>query len=82
MDSAGRLPKCREDRGVGCVGPRQLHVVGQLVGRNALQNELTGVGVLALVAFQRHIRETPADYSKEDDGGQQDGKMPAKEVSP
>jgi len=82
MDPTGRLPEHREDRGIGGIGPRQLHVVGQLVGRNVLQNELAGVGVLAFVALQRHIEQTPADRSKENDDRQQDDKMPAKKVLP
>ena len=82
MDSAGRLPKHREDRGIGRIGSGQLHVVGQLVGRNALQNQLAGVGVLALIAFQRHVQQAPADHFKEKDDGQQDHKMPSKEAPP
>jgi amidohydrolase len=69
MDPAIRLPKDRQDRGIGRIGPRQLHVVGQLVGRNTLQNELAGIGVLTLIALQRHVQQPPADRSKENDHG-------------
>src|SRR5271157_4217980 len=85
MDSAcclpSRLSKHSEDRSISRIGPRQLHVVGELIGRNTLQNELTGICVLALIALQWHVQQTPADRSNENHDGQQDDKMPAKETS-
>ena len=51
------MPEERHDQGVGVIGPRKLHVVGFEVGGNALQDELTGVGVFAFVPLERHVRQ-------------------------
>ncbi len=68
MNGLTGLPEETEDQGVRRVGPRELHVVGQPVGWDALQEQLACVGVLALVALEGHIEQAQPD----DRGGEQD----------
>lgn len=55
VNSVRGLAKQGKNRGVGRVSAGQLHVVGQLIRRNALEYQLTSIGIFALVAFQRHV---------------------------
>ena len=66
MDSRRRFAEQRHDGGVGEISSRKFHVVGQFVGRNAVQNQLPGVGIFALVAFQRKIQQ-PQPRDGDDD---------------
>ena len=52
MNSGYCLPKDRHNRGVGCISAWKLHVVGERVWRNTLQNELAGISVFAFVALE------------------------------
>jgi len=65
MDSGYRLPKDRHDCGVGCISARELHVVGELIWWNALQNELASIGVLAFIAFERNSQKSNPDCDDE-----------------
>src|SRR5436190_4862990 len=58
MNTSYGLTEDQHDDGIGGVGAWKLHVVGEFVGRDPMQHKLTGVGVLALVAFQRQIEQT------------------------
>src|SRR5262249_10955639 len=76
VDPPGRLAEDRQDRSVRRVRPRQLHVVDQTVRRDALQDQLPGIGVLALLALERHVEQTDADGAddeKRQDEGQERG---------
>src|SRR4029453_5353142 len=65
MNSGYCLPKERHDGGVGCISARKLHVVGQGVRRNTLQNELTGISVFAFVALERNSKKSNSDGNNE-----------------
>src|SRR6516225_10078647 len=57
-----------EDRHKHCicsVRSRKFHVVGELVGRDALQYEMAGISVLALVALKRNSQEANPDCEYE-----------------
>jgi hypothetical protein len=82
-DSGRTLAKDRHDRGIGCVRAGQLHVVGERVGRDALQDELSGIGVFAFVPFQRHGSQVKADSSDEQNYQQERGVVePGMELVP
>lgn len=61
MNSGYCLPKDRHDGGVGCISAWELHVVGERVWRNTLQNELTGISVFAFVALERNSKKSNSD---------------------
>src|ERR1039457_2769251 len=61
MNPDNRLSEDRHDQGVGRIGSRELHIVSQLIWRNALQHQLTRVGVFALVAFERKTEQADPD---------------------
>src|SRR5690348_1951416 len=63
MDSGNRLAKQRHNHSVSRISARKLHVVGKLVGWNALQNELAGISVFAFVSFERNSKEANSDGS-------------------
>ena len=67
MDAGRGLAEEGHDDGVGGVGAGQFHVVGFLVGRNALQDELSGVGVFAFVAFEGHVAQPDANGKNKED---------------
>ena len=57
MNACRRVAKNRHQE---CVGGRrawEFHAVGELVWRDALQEQLAGVGVLALVALQWQAKQ-------------------------
>ena len=58
MDSGYCLPKDRHDCRVGCIGAWELHVVGERVWWNTLQNELTGISVFAFVALEWNSKKS------------------------
>ena len=70
------LPEDRDNQRIGGIRSRQLHVVGELIGGNALQDELAGIGVFPLVAFQRHVAQAEADRGKEHDYNDQQNQWP------
>jgi hypothetical protein len=61
------LPENRFDQRVRRVRPRELHVVDEPVRRDALQQELAGVRVLAFVALEREVEVAEADDGVERD---------------
>jgi hypothetical protein len=65
MNSGYCLPKDRHDGGVGCISAWKLHVVGERVWRNTLQNELTGISVFAFVALERNSKKSNSDGNRE-----------------
>src|SRR4029453_13954353 len=65
MNSGYCLPKDRHDSGEGCIGAWELHVVGERVWRNTLQNELTGISVFAFVALKRNSKKSNSDGNNE-----------------
>src|SRR3989441_2998139 len=72
MDRRGRLAERGEDRRVHAVDARQLQVVRLRVRRNALEQELREVPVLALVAVERDVEQAePQRGGAEDDQAQQ-----------
>ena len=61
------------DYGVRGVSSRKLHVGRDAVWRDALQNELAGVSILAFIALERDGKQVDADESGgEEDEGQDD----------
>jgi hypothetical protein len=52
VDAPRRVAEQRKDQAVCVVGTRKLHVVGELVWRDALKNQLAGVRVLAFIALE------------------------------
>src|SRR5947209_13384220 len=61
MNSGDGLSKDRHDHGVGRISARELHVIGELVRWNALQNELTSISVFAFVAFEWNSKKSNPD---------------------
>jgi hypothetical protein len=66
VDARGGLAEHGHDDGIGGVGAGEFHVEHLAVRRHALQDELAGVGVFALVALQRHVEQaqTHGDHQK------------------
>ena len=65
MNSDNRLSKHRHDHSVGGIGAWEFHVVGELVGWNALQNQLTSISVFAFVALKWNSKESNSDGNNE-----------------
>ena len=65
MNRMNGLSEDRHDYGICGIGARKLHVISKLVRRDALQYELAGISVLALVAFERNSQETNPDCNDE-----------------
>jgi hypothetical protein len=61
MDSGYCLPKDRHDYCVGCISAWKLHVVGERVWWNTLQNELAGISVFAFVALEWNPKKSDSD---------------------
>jgi len=61
MDTRGRLPETGKNGRVGKVDTRHLHVVGLRKRRNALQDQLAGIGVFSFVAFERDGEKMDAE---------------------
>ena len=59
--AGGRLAEGGENQGIGAVNTGRLQVVGGGVRRNALEQELAKVGVLALVAIERDVEQPEPD---------------------
>ena len=68
-DGDVRLAEDAEDGRIGVVDPRQLHVVRGEVRHLAVQDQLTHVGVLALVTLERDVEQAEPEERR----GQQDG---------
>ncbi len=58
MNPLRRLSKNAKHNCVRRVDSGQLHIVGELIRRDALENQLTGVGVFPFVAFEGDIEES------------------------
>ena len=69
MNANDCLPKERHDQRIGSIGSREFHVVSELVRRDALQHELTSIGIFAFIALQRNTEKPDAnnDHKTEDD---------------
>ena len=65
MNSDNRLSKHRHDHSVGGIGAWEFHVVGELVGWNALQNQLTSISVFAFVTLEWNSKEPNSDGNNE-----------------
>ncbi len=77
MDRRRRLAEHGECGGVRDVDAGQLEVVGARVRRNALQQELAEVRVLALVAVERHVQQPDTDHrDRAEDEGHDDPDPP------
>jgi hypothetical protein len=63
MDASDGLAKNGHDYGMCGIGSGELHVRRYAVGRNALQHELAGVGILAFVAFEGNREKVDANES-------------------
>jgi hypothetical protein len=61
VDRLDGFPKHREHCGIDGVGSRQLHVVGKLIGRYALQDELTCIRVLSFVTVEWDFAQANAN---------------------
>ena len=68
MDSPDRLSENGHDGGISRVDAGKFHIVSQLVWGNALQHELSCVGVFALVAFKRNPEKSNPDGKRERKG--------------
>lgn len=68
MNASRSLPKCCHDCCIGKVSSGQLHVVGGSVGWNPLQNELSGIGVFAFIALERHVLQNEGEYPHKQQG--------------
>ena len=55
MNAARRLAEHRFDRGIRVIRAREFHVVFELVGWNAVQDQLPGIRIFTLVALERNI---------------------------
>jgi hypothetical protein len=65
MNSDSRLSKHRHDHSVGRISAWEFHVVGELVGWNALQNQLTSISVFAFVTLEWNSKEPNPDANNE-----------------
>ena len=61
MNSGYCLPKDRHDYCIGCISAWKLHVVGERVWWNTLQNELAGISVFAFVALEWNPKKSDSD---------------------
>ena len=68
MNGGDRVAKDRHQQGIGNGGARELHAVGQLIGRDALQKQLARVSILALVPLQRQPKQANSGRQNDDKG--------------
>jgi hypothetical protein len=61
MNSGDCLSEDRHDHGISSIRSWKLHVVSELVRRDALQYELAGISVLALVALEWNSQKPNSD---------------------
>src|ERR1043166_5591114 len=61
MNSGDGLSKNRHDQGVSDISTRELHVIGELIRWNALQNELTSISIFAFVALEWNSKKSNPD---------------------
>ncbi len=61
MNTSDCLSENRHHHGISGIRSGKLHVVSQLVWRNSLQHQLTGVSIFAFVAFQRDLQQPDAN---------------------
>ena len=71
VDSRGGLAKQKHQPGVGRINPRELHVVKELVGRNALEHQLAAVGEFPFIPFQRDCQQPKPDHDNKKNGQEQ-----------
>src|SRR5437879_10048175 len=69
MNTNDCLSKERHDQRISSIGSREFHVVSELVRRDALQQELSGIRIFAFIALQRNTKEPDAnnDHKNKDD---------------
>src|SRR5208282_3356161 len=67
MDTGRRLTEQRHDDRIAGIRAGKFHVVGKLAGRDALQHELAGVRVFALVALERKVQKPQPDGGGDDE---------------
>ena len=63
MDCDRGLSEEKHEEGICQADARELHGVGVGEGSDAFEQQLSHVGVLALVALQRHTQEPDADVA-------------------
>jgi hypothetical protein len=66
-DRRGALPERRQEGGVGEEDPRHAHLVGLGVGRDAREQQLRRVRVVALVALERKLEQAQAQRGRRRD---------------
>src|SRR5438105_6563613 len=66
MNSADCLSKDRHDPGIGGISAGELHVVGKLIRRYALQHKLTGISIFAFIALQWNSQQPNPNCDNED----------------
>ena len=71
MNSHVRLAEYRHQAGICCINTRKLHVVKLLIGQHPLQNQLSAIGILALIPFQWNADQSIADDHREQNNKQQ-----------
>ena len=66
--NAGRgFAKDRHKNRVSRVSSRHLHIEGQFVGSDSLQDQLAGVGELPFIPFQRQCQQAEANGHRQQD---------------
>ena len=73
MNSSGTLAQDSKNSCISRIDTRQLHVVGKLIGRDSLQQQLSRISVFAFVALERHLAKPEADQAEEYDYQQKYG---------
>ena len=63
MDARWCLSQRGHDDGVSRIDPGHFEVIKPAIGRNALEQQLAGIGVFALVPLERHRAGAPAHYA-------------------
>ena len=63
MDRGRSLSEDGQDPCISGVGAGKLHVIGELVRGNTLQDKLSCISVLAFITFERHVAQANADQS-------------------
>src|ERR1017187_7508432 len=67
VDPGSSLSKKSQNDRIRRRGAGELHSVGKLVWRDALQHELTRIGILSFVPLQRHVPQPKSDNPKKSD---------------
>src|ERR1700689_4757772 len=67
MNPRGSFAEHSEHAGIRRISAGEFHIVSELIGRYSLEKQLAGVGVLALIAFERQVAQPEADQGKKQD---------------